>query len=299
MRLHSALLVAATASVIAESPWSKVLETPGSPLVDPPQPLAQQARTKYVNLNGTKVAYRRFGKPIHNPIIYLTHLRGDMDNIDPLLFNYIAQYCEVIMFDNPGVGHSEGAVQDTVEAMGDATVSFLQALEVSKVVSLGFSLGGLIAQYLSWTYPDLIERAVFAAATVPRDPTLEDYLFLLFDPSETSQAAGREWFQRRPDRRVKGETISPFLGEAGITAQAKVIIGFASNPDNFARLQDVNTTVLIPNGHTDVMLPTVNSFILQQQLPYPYLDISPDSGHGHLFQFPKAYAEALETFLSY
>ncbi|KAH6976819.1 Alpha/Beta hydrolase protein [Ilyonectria destructans] len=301
MRLYSALLAAATASVMAAGPY----------------PLAQTVRTKYVNLNGTKLAYRRFGKPIGNPIIYFTHFRGDMDTTDPLLFNYIAQYREVILFDNAGVGHSEGIVQNSVEGMGDTAVALIQALNVSKVVPLGFSLGGQIAQYVSWQYPKLVEKAVFSgtipgpgpgtatpdpavleAAAQPHEPTVEDFLFLFFSPTETSQAAGRAWFQRRPDRRVKDETQSTPLAEAGITAQVTAINTFASSPDNFARLQDIKVPVLVTSGHTDIMLVTVNSFVLQQQLPYAYLNIYPDSGHGHLFQFPKAYAEALRDFLN-
>ncbi|KAJ4213113.1 hypothetical protein NW757_014764 [Fusarium falciforme] len=317
MRLYSALLAAAAASVMAAGPWGKGLATPRSPLVDPPQPLAQTVRTKYVNLNGTKLAYRRFGKPIGNPVIYFTHFRGDMDTTDPLLFNYIAQYREVILFDNAGIGHSEGIVQNSVEGMGDTAVALIQALDVSKVVPLGFSLGGQIAQYVSWQYPELVERAVFSgtipgpgpgtatpdsavfeAAANPREPIMKDFLFLFFAPSETSQAAGRDWFQRRTDRRVKGETQSISLGEAGITAQVTAIGTFASSPGNFARLQDIKVPVLVTHGHSDIMLPTVNSFVLQQQLPYAYLNIYPDSGHGHLFQFPKEYAEALRDFLS-
>jgi pimeloyl-ACP methyl ester carboxylesterase len=68
-----------------------------------------------------------------------------MDLIDPLLINSIAENREVILFDNAGVGHSEGAVQETLEAMGSTVVDFLTSIGVSKVDILGFSLGGMIA----------------------------------------------------------------------------------------------------------------------------------------------------------
>jgi pimeloyl-ACP methyl ester carboxylesterase len=34
------------------------------------------------------------------------------------------------------------------------------------------------------------------------------------------------------------------------------------------------------NGHDDIMVPSINSFILQQYIPNATLIIYPDSGHG-------------------
>lgn len=291
-------------------------EARGLSLVDPPPPLAQKVRTQYVNVNGTKLAYRRFGKKGGNPVFYFNHLRAAMDVTDPLLFNYIAQYREVILFDNAGIGHSGGDVQTTIEGMGDTAVALIQALDVQKVVAFGFSLGGGVAQYISWQYPELVEKAVFSGtqpsagpglaspdpvvfdvALSPGEPTEEDMLFLFFPDTNTSRTQGHDWFQRRTDRRVKGEALSGSLMEPGASAQVAAISDFTTNTENFARLQDIKVPVLVTNGYNDIMAPTVNSYVLQQQLPYGYLHIYPDSGHGHLFQFPKQYAEALKDFL--
>ncbi len=46
------------------------------------------------------------------------------------------------------------------------------------------------------------------------------------------------------------------------------------------------------------MVPTVNSFILQQKLPDAQLMLFPDSGHGSHFQFPEEFAEAAVRFLA-
>ncbi|USW57585.1 Putative alpha/Beta hydrolase [Septoria linicola] len=45
------------------------------------------------------------------------------------------------------------------------------------------------------------------------------------------------------------------------------------------------------------MSPTVNSLMLQWNIPNAQLHLYPDSGHGHLFQQPELYAPHLETFL--
>jgi pimeloyl-ACP methyl ester carboxylesterase len=54
----------------------------------------------------------------------------------------------------------------------------------------------------------------------------------------------------------------------------------------------------VVNGHNDIMVPTVNSFILQQKLPDARLILFPDSGHGSHFQFPEEFAETAARFLA-
>src|SRR3546814_2648624 len=39
-------------------------------------------------------------------------------------------------------------------------------------------------------------------------------------------------------------------------------------------------STLIVNGHNDIMVPTINSFTLQQHIPNARLILYPDSGHG-------------------
>ncbi|KAJ3466426.1 hypothetical protein MRS44_003990 [Fusarium solani] len=295
MRIHAAVLSALVASAMAKlnTQYDKHLTSLTS-LVDPPAPLAQNARTEFVSLNGTKLAYRRFGKRGGNPVLYFNHLRAAMDVTDPLLFNYIAQYREVILFDDIGVGHSEGEVPSSVEQMGNNAVALVNALDLDKVVAFGFSLGGGVAQYVSWTYPDLVEKAVFSGTQPGIGPNITA------GPPEVftiALAAGRDWFKRRTDRRVKGEKLSGSVLEPGVTAQLKAISDFTADPSNFGKLKDIKVPVLVTNGKNDIMAPTINSFILQQELSNGTLHVYPDSGHGHLFQFPKQYAQALQQFL--
>ena len=71
-------------------------------------------------------------------------------------------------------------------------------------------------------------------------------------------------------------------------AQVKAIAAWGAVParDRYAKLKKIALPVLVVNGKTDLMVPTVNSFILQQHLPDAELIIYPDSGHGGIFQFP-------------
>jgi pimeloyl-ACP methyl ester carboxylesterase len=67
--------------------------------------------------------------------------------------------------------------------------------------------------------------------------------------------------------------------------------------ERYASLKNIPHPTLVVNGHDDIMVPTVNSFILQQKLPDARLLLFPDSGHGAHFQFPEEFAEAAARFL--
>jgi pimeloyl-ACP methyl ester carboxylesterase len=45
------------------------------------------------------------------------------------------------------------------------------------------------------------------------------------------------------------------------------------------------------------MVPTINSFILQQHMPNATLIIYPDSGHGAIFQYPDLFVSHVGMFL--
>jgi pimeloyl-ACP methyl ester carboxylesterase len=46
------------------------------------------------------------------------------------------------------------------------------------------------------------------------------------------------------------------------------------------------------------MVPTINSYILQQHLPDARLRLYPDSGHGSHFQFSEEFAEEAARFFA-
>ena len=103
---------------------------------------AETTPTRFVHAGEVSFAYRRFGNPAGTPLVLLQHFRGSLDNWDPALLNGLARNRTVITFDNAGVGFSSGEVPDTVAAMARDALGFLDALGLTQVDLLGFSLGG-------------------------------------------------------------------------------------------------------------------------------------------------------------
>jgi pimeloyl-ACP methyl ester carboxylesterase len=56
------------------------------------------------------MAYRRLGRDSGMPLVMHMHFRGNMDFWDPSLINALAKSRSIILFDNAGVGRSEGEI---------------------------------------------------------------------------------------------------------------------------------------------------------------------------------------------
>src|SRR5271168_1206327 len=175
----------------------------------------QTAPTQFVQANGIRFAYRRFGKSGGVPLLFNQHFTGTMDHWDPAVTDGLARDREVILFNNAGVSSSTGEVPTTIEEMGTNAVAFIKALDLKQVDVLGFSIGGLVAQEITLQAPERARRLVLVG-TGPRGgqgmETLtpeaqqifgatynkpeELWLKVHFTSSEASQAAGREFLKR-------------------------------------------------------------------------------------------------------
>ena len=127
----------------------------------------QTALTQYVEANGTRFAYRHFGKQGDVPLVFNMHFMGTMDHLDPAVTDGFAREREVILFDNAGVSSSSGDVPRSVAEMGGNATAFIKMLGLKQVDLLGFSIGGLVAQEITLQAPDLVRRLVLVG-TGPR-----------------------------------------------------------------------------------------------------------------------------------
>src|ERR1700719_4226255 len=275
----------------------------------------QTAPTQFVEANGIRFAYRRFGKPDGVPLVFNQHFTGTMDHWDPAVTDGLAATREVILFNNAGVSSSSGEVPTSVEQMAANAVSFIEALRLPKVDVLGFSIGGFVAQEITLQAPDLVTRVVLVG-TGPRSgegmatltPEAQeifgatydkpDHLWLRvhFTRSEKSQAAGREFLKRF---RLRAANRDPEVTEKVAPAQIEAISEWGAPQEKpFEYLKSIRQPALVVNGGKDVIIYSVNSFILQQHLPNAELILYPDANHGSQYQYPKRFVRHVSAFLS-
>ncbi|TWB12795.1 pimeloyl-ACP methyl ester carboxylesterase [Nitrospirillum amazonense] len=274
----------------------------------------QTAPTQYVEANGIRFAYRRFGKPGTVPVVFNQHYAGTMDYWDPTVTDGLAQDREVILFNNAGVSSSSGEVPTTFEEMGANAIAFIRALGLTKVDVLGISIGGFVAQEITLQAPDLVRKLILIG-TGPRggegmggltqeaqkifsttfDPPEHLWLAVHFGPSEAARTAGKAFLERK-HRRQAGR--DPEMTEAAGNRQIEAVIKWGERrPDAYDYLKAIQQPTLVVNGNKDVIIYTINSFILQQNLPNAHLILYPDSNHGAPYQYPELFVKQATLFL--
>jgi len=277
--------------------------------------LHDSAPTKFQEIGDARLAYRRFGKEGPPRLVCLQHFTGRMDNWDPIQTNRLAQDRPVVLVDYRGVGRSSGEPPDSIQGMARDIIDFIPALGARQADIFGFSIGGMVAQQIALDAPDRVRRLILVGTgpsggegmatfspqvqeimSRPNSTPAERGLALFFSPTATSQAAGKAWLARITARQVDREPpASPQVAAAQLAALAKwgQVTG-----ERYSSLKNIPHRTLVVNGHNDIMVPTVNSFILQQKLPNARLMLFPDSGHGAHFQFPEEFAETAAHFLA-
>ena len=274
----------------------------------------QTAPAQFVETNGIRFAYRRFGKPDGVPLVFNQHFTGTMDHWDPAVTDGLATEREVILFNNAGISSTSGEVPASVEKMAANAAAFIKALGLAKVDVLGFSLGGFVAQEIALAEPKLVRRLILLG-TGPRGGegmdggtpegnrifgatyTEPDHLWLsvFFTPSQVSQAAGRAFLKRF---RLRAKDRDPEVNNKVAPAQRAAIAKWAAARERpYDYLKAIQQPTLVVNGSNDVIIYTVNSFILQQNLPNAQLIIYPDSAHGSHHQYPALFVGDVTRFL--
>ncbi len=272
------------------------------------------ASTQNVEAHGIRFAYRRFGKPGIVPLVFNMHFTGTMDHWDPAVTDGFARDREVILFNNAGISSTSGEVPTSIEEMAANAAAFIRALGLAEVDVLGFSLGGLVAQELAITEPKLVRRLVLVG-TGPRSgegmgsltpearqvfgATYENpddlWLGVFFTASEPSQAAGREYLKRF---RLRIQDRDPEVSGKVAPAQIEALAKWGVPRENrYDYLKALHQPTLVVNRGADVIVYSVNSFILQQHIPNAQLILYPDANHGSQYQYPELLVRHVSMFL--
>jgi pimeloyl-ACP methyl ester carboxylesterase len=273
------------------------------------------APTQFVKTRLETYAYRRFGRGTAPPLVFLQHFTGTLDNWDPAVTDALAKGREVTLFESAGLGRSTGEVPNTIPEMTQHFLAFADALGLTELDLLGFSLGGMVAQQAALERPSLV-RKMLLVGTAPEggedimhlekpllkrvleDPNiqgLQKLVGLFFAASESSQAAGQAFVERLMARKADREPISgPKVAQAQIAAfRAWERV----DGERFAKLRKITQPCLVVNGIFDNMIPVRNSYMLGENLPNSMLLTYPDSGHGSLFQFHESFVKQASLFL--
>jgi pimeloyl-ACP methyl ester carboxylesterase len=262
--------------------------------------------------NAIEYAYRDTGDSAV-PLVLLQHFRGNLDNWDPALIDALAAERRVITFDNVGVAATTGRTPNTVEAMANDAIAFIEAMSLERIDLLGFSIGSYIAQEIALIRPDLLRRVVLASsapqgaagmhgwapevigAVGAPETSPQGYISVFFAPTATSREAGQQ-----AAGRIFGRTTDRDEPTTWQTREAQYDAVCAWGIPNHSLLQRVaaiDLPVFVCNGNSDPMILPRYSHLLAGLLPDARVTIYPDSAHGFLFQHHDRFAADVHAFL--
>jgi pimeloyl-ACP methyl ester carboxylesterase len=273
---------------------------------------ADDAPTRYVEVGGTRIAYRALGSG--PPLVLLTRFRGTLDTWDPLFLEQLSRTHRVITLDYPGVGYSSGAVPADVGQVAALVHAFAAQLGVSRYAVLGWSWGGIVAQTLLLQHPEAVSHAVLVG-TAPPGPgqaaihpvwleralkpvnDIADEEILFFEPaSEASRRAARS----SHDRIYARPEVARRIPSSAAQFQPFFVMADAFKKDAAGRrdlLTKSPVPMLILCGDNDPSVPATNWYPLIGRIPKGQITVLPQSGHGPQHQYPHLSAQYIAAFM--
>ncbi len=274
---------------------------------------AATAETRYVAVNGDRIAYRSLGKG--SPILLANRMRGTLDTWDPLFLDSLAQQHRVITVDYPGVGYSSGKLPDDMGQVADFLRGFADAVKLDRFAVLGWSWGGMASQALLLQAPQRVTHAILVG-TNPPGPIerpiqqvfieraikpvndLADDEVLFFEPkSAFSRAAAKASHGRIYARPGVTSKIPATMEQFQVYFKA----GTGFRDDVAGRREQLirsRTPMLILCGDNDPSTAGQNWFPLMGQLANAQLIMYAETGHGPQHQYPELSAEYIDRFLA-
>jgi pimeloyl-ACP methyl ester carboxylesterase len=276
---------------------------------------------KIVQVGDIEIAYKVSGNG--EPILLVSGGSADKNAWDPSFISDLSSNHTVIVFDNRGVGNTTiGSKPYTMEQLANDTAGLLDALKIQNANVLGYSLGSLIAQQLTITYPEKVNRLILVASScggedsIPKPPEFLKLQSEIVDKISNNVSISREenialanaslgagWIRLHPESLeniTEGQGFFANISPEAQEGQANLGWWEATNWNGACdELAKTAKPTLVINGTDDNFYqPHVNSLKIVEKISGAWLVQIKDAGHAVMDQYPDEISKILQTFLS-
>jgi len=284
-------------------------------------PNIQNIPAKQVHVGDIDIAYKMLGKG--DPILLISGSSSDMNAWQPSMLRDLSSNHTVIVFDNRGVGNTTpGSKPFSIQQLANDSAGLLDAQGIRKADVLGYSLGSFVAQQLTVSHSEKVNRLVLVAAScggkeaVPRNPELETFFSEMLNKSINNIpiapqdvktllaiSMGSAWIELHPNfLETIPNDIDLFAGIPPNTIMEQNDIAQDWQATNWSGICDELTKIAIPTliitGTHDNNVPSANSLVIAGKIPGAWLVQIKDAGHALFDQYPEKLNRVLLTFLS-
>lgn len=252
-----------------------------------------------------RVYYEEHGSG--DPVLLINGLGAD-HTAWALQTRYLAAFFRVLVFDNPGVGRTEGPRGPYTTALfADVAADLLRHLGVVRAHVVGASMGGLIAQQVAVRHSRLVRSLVLHCSWWRADPYTQA---LIRSWQAFARAAGMlelsrqiwlwvftpRFFEQRP------ETFAELERQLAEDPHAQTAEAFCDQAEACVAheaLEDVSAIAvptLITVGDTDLLTPPAHSRALHERIG-GVLHVWRDMGHAPFWEIPDEFNALNREFL--
>ena len=260
-----------------------------------------------INVNGVSLNYRELGSR-DKPTILFSHLVGPWSSevFDPLVAELISDF-HVVTVDQHGHGQSGYRTPMTLEEMTNDYYELLTRLNLSKVIWIGHSLGGMIGMRMAMSHPQSIESLILIATTARLDPPqLREQtwrLWELFRDGHREDIADPALpfffspgtFKNQPDLVQEGRNKLIATGDA--TGRFEVVRAVFNRDDISEAIRTIKAPTLVIAGMDDPSAPPAEAEVMASRIPNAELKVIDDASHMVVIEKPRQVAQAIQDFL--
>ncbi len=117
----------------------------------------------YVELNDSRIFYEYLKKK-DIPLVFIHGWAGDHTKWSKQL-DFFSNKFSTLIYDLEGHGYSSSAKGYSIKHYSESLFHLLEKLTISKIVLIGHSMGGMIAQQFAIDFPNLIDKLVLISTS--------------------------------------------------------------------------------------------------------------------------------------
>ena len=280
------------------APWHPL------PSLEPPVDKTNPSATsRFVDANGITVHVAEAGS---GPPLVLLHALGWDHRQWEHHFAHYAQHYHVLAIDVRGHGKTTVAPGPySLELFRDDLLATFDALGIASTAVVGFSLGGMIAQYVAAIAPERVAALALISTVCRTDPALREVMEERIAANQAKGArAAAETVAKTlfsgPFREAEPEFLEKFYAWRVASPQDPI---FDSMRATFAldichALPRFRMPCMVVAGATDAANTPKNVARLADDIPGATFQTIADSGHLIPIEQPVAFRSCLDTFLS-
>jgi pimeloyl-ACP methyl ester carboxylesterase len=274
-----------------------------------------------VRVGDIEIAYKMIGKG--DPMLLISGAGSNMNAWEPSMLRNLSSNHTVIVFDNRGIGNTTtGTKPFSIQQLANDTAGLLDVLKIQKSDVLGYSQGSFVAQQLTVTQPENVNRLILVASScggkesVPPSPQFVKFASeivhksldnISIPPQDIKQyvsfSLGSEWIKLHPDSLEtvpKPQDLFAGIPPNTLKQQLNAYMNWTST--NWSGICNNLPIIAIPTlvitGTDDASVPSANSLVMAEKIPGAWLIQIKDAGHLVMSQYPDKVNIILQTFLS-